>query len=82
MGVLLTMDGRQGADLVLLVGPRMTVPVHTDDHTVFRSPLSDFFAEVAQREVPSEIRTGRAWRADGAGGCPPAVTRHGVHHGG
>ena len=35
----------------------MTVPVHTDDYTVFRSPLFDFFAEVAQREVSSEIRT-------------------------
>jgi L-ascorbate metabolism protein UlaG (beta-lactamase superfamily) len=57
MGVLLTMDGRQGADLVRLVKPRMTVPVHTDDYTVFRSPLSDFFAEVAQRAVSSEIRT-------------------------
>ncbi|MGH3975465.1 MAG: hypothetical protein ACRDS9_19370 [Pseudonocardiaceae bacterium] len=33
------------------------VPVHTDDYAVFRSPLSDFFAEMAQREVPSEIRT-------------------------
>jgi L-ascorbate metabolism protein UlaG (beta-lactamase superfamily) len=42
MGVLLTMDGRQGAELVRLVEPRMTVPVHTDDYTVFRSPLSDF----------------------------------------
>ena len=57
LGVSLTMDGRQGADLVRLVQPRMTVPVHTDDYTVFRSPLSDFFAEVAQRDVPSEIRT-------------------------
>jgi L-ascorbate metabolism protein UlaG (beta-lactamase superfamily) len=57
MGVLLTMDGRQGAELVRLVQPRMTVPVHTDDYAVFRSPLSDFFAELAQREVPSEIRT-------------------------
>jgi hypothetical protein len=57
MGVLLTMDGRQGAELVRLVEPRMTVPVHTDDYTVFRSSLSDFFVEVAQREVPSEIRT-------------------------
>ena len=57
LGVSLTMDGRQGADLVRLVQPRMTVPVHTDDYTVFRSPLSDFFAEVAQRDVPGEIRT-------------------------
>jgi L-ascorbate metabolism protein UlaG (beta-lactamase superfamily) len=57
MGVLLTMDGRQGADLVQLLEPRMTVPVHTDDYTVFRSPLSDFCAEVAHRDVRTEIRS-------------------------
>jgi L-ascorbate metabolism protein UlaG (beta-lactamase superfamily) len=57
MGVLLTMDGRQGAELVRLIEPRTTVAVHTDDYAVFRSPLSDFFSEMAQREVLSEIRT-------------------------
>lgn len=57
MGILLTMDGQQGADLVRLVQPRMTIPVHTGDYTVFRSPLSDFCTEVAHREVRSEIRS-------------------------
>ncbi len=56
MGILLTMDGRQGADLVRLIEPRMTVPIHIDDYTVFRSPLSDFRATVAHRDVRSEIR--------------------------
>jgi L-ascorbate metabolism protein UlaG (beta-lactamase superfamily) len=56
MGILLTMDGRQGADLVRLIEPRMTIPVHTDDYTVFRSPLSDFRAEVARRNLRSDIR--------------------------
>ncbi|MBV8540999.1 MAG: hypothetical protein JO364_05920 [Pseudonocardiales bacterium] len=57
MGILLTMDGRQGAELVRLVEPRITVPVHIEDYTVFRSPLSDFHAEVAHRGLRSEIRT-------------------------
>jgi hypothetical protein len=56
MGILLTTDGRQGAELVRLVKPRMTVLVHIDDYTVFRSPLSDFRAEVVQRELRCEIR--------------------------
>jgi L-ascorbate metabolism protein UlaG (beta-lactamase superfamily) len=47
MGILLTMDGGQGADLVRLVAPRMTIPVHTDDYSVFRSPLSGFCTEAA-----------------------------------
>ena len=55
-GVLLTMDGRQGADLVALLEPRVTVPVHYDDYGLFRSPLGDFVAEVADRGAPGEIR--------------------------
>ena len=56
-GILVTMDARQGADLVELLKPPVTVPVHYDDYTVFRSPLGDFVAEVAQRRLPGEIRT-------------------------
>ncbi len=49
LGVTVTMDGRQGADLLEIVGPRTTVPIHYDDYGVFRSPLSDFVAEVERR---------------------------------
>ncbi len=52
LGPLVTMDGRQGADLLELVRPRTTVPVHHDDYGVFRSPLSDFLAEVERRGLP------------------------------
>ncbi|HEX6501029.1 MAG TPA: MBL fold metallo-hydrolase [Micromonosporaceae bacterium] len=56
LGLLLTMDARQGADLVELLRPRLTVPVHYDDYPVFRSPLRDFLAEAARRGLPGEIR--------------------------
>jgi L-ascorbate metabolism protein UlaG (beta-lactamase superfamily) len=48
-GALVTMDGRQGADLLELVRPERTVPIHHGDYGVFASPLSDFLAEVARR---------------------------------
>ncbi len=51
-GVTVTMDARQGADLLELVAPARTVPVHHDDYRVFRSPLSDFLAEVERRGLP------------------------------
>ena len=57
LGVLVTMDAKQGADLVRLLLPRVTVPVHFDDYTVFRSPLQDFLDLCRSRGVPSEIRT-------------------------
>src|SRR3954469_15015470 len=56
LGITVTMDGRQGADLVELLRPAVTVPVHYDDYGRFKSPLGDFVAEVARRELPGELR--------------------------
>jgi L-ascorbate metabolism protein UlaG (beta-lactamase superfamily) len=56
LGFTVTMDGRQGADLVELLKPPVTVPVHYDDYDRFASPLGDFVREVAARRVPGEIR--------------------------
>ncbi len=57
LGITVTMDARQGADLVELLKPPVTVPVHYDDYDRFRSPLGDFVAEVGRRELPGELRT-------------------------
>jgi L-ascorbate metabolism protein UlaG (beta-lactamase superfamily) len=56
LGFTVTMDGRQGADLVELLRPPVTVPVHFDDYSRFASPLGDFVREVAARRVPGELR--------------------------
>lgn len=42
LGMLLTMDDRQGVELTRLLRPQFTVPVHFDDYRVMKSPLSDF----------------------------------------
>lgn len=55
-GILVTMDADQGGDLVQLLEPAVTVPVHHDDYTVFRSPLSDFRAAWQRRGLPGELR--------------------------
>ncbi len=52
LGRKVTMDGRDGADLLERVAPDRTVPVHYDDYGVFRSPLADFLAEVERRGLP------------------------------
>lgn len=56
LGVLVTMDGRQGSDLVDLIEPRAVVPVHYDDYPVFRSPLEDFVAEMRRRGHDGRLR--------------------------
>jgi L-ascorbate metabolism protein UlaG (beta-lactamase superfamily) len=54
---LVTMDARQGTDLVHLLRPGVTVPVHYDDYGVFRDPLGNFVHEVARRRAPGVVRT-------------------------
>jgi L-ascorbate metabolism protein UlaG (beta-lactamase superfamily) len=44
-----TLDDRQGVDLVRRLDPGRVIPVHHSDYRVFRSPLSDF-VERAEEE--------------------------------
>ena len=46
MGILATMDGHQGVELMRMVNPRLSIPIHDDDYDVFKSPLSEFQHEV------------------------------------
>ncbi|KXX82824.1 hypothetical protein MMYC01_200577 [Madurella mycetomatis] len=44
--LMVTMDAKQGVQLMRLVDPDVTVPIHYDDYDVFLSPLEDFKREV------------------------------------
>jgi L-ascorbate metabolism protein UlaG (beta-lactamase superfamily) len=57
LGILISMDDRQGADLAQLIGPGTVVPVHYDDYGVFHSPLSAFVAEMRRRGEGDRLRT-------------------------
>jgi L-ascorbate metabolism protein UlaG (beta-lactamase superfamily) len=55
-GMVVTMDGEQGAELLDTVRPRLAVPVHMDDYTVFKSPLSAFTDAVRRRGLAGLVR--------------------------
>jgi len=40
--LMVTMDAKQGLQLVQLINPDLTIPIHYDDYDVFLSPLEDF----------------------------------------
>ncbi|KAK5132542.1 hypothetical protein LTR08_008859 [Meristemomyces frigidus] len=40
--LMVTMDAAQGVQLMSLINPDVTIPVHYDDYDVFLSPLEDF----------------------------------------
>ena len=54
-GLVVTMDGEAGADLVELVRPGTAVPVHLDDYGVFRSGLADFAGAMERRGLGDRL---------------------------
>jgi L-ascorbate metabolism protein UlaG (beta-lactamase superfamily) len=51
-----TMDAVMGVDFVERSGPKVVVPVHHDDYTVFRSPLSDFVHRARAHGLGTTLR--------------------------
>ncbi|KIR52007.1 lactamase [Cryptococcus gattii Ru294] len=48
LAVMVTMDAKQGVELMRLIKPDVTIPIHFDDYDVFASPLEDFQKLVQQ----------------------------------
>jgi L-ascorbate metabolism protein UlaG (beta-lactamase superfamily) len=55
LGLLLTMDAAQGVALMRIIQPRLAIPIHYDDYTVFRSPLSDFQEAVSEAGLSDRV---------------------------
>lgn len=56
LGVLVTMDGRQGVELMRRVSPGLSIPIHYNDYDVFKSPLSDFQREIRSAGLERHVR--------------------------
>ena len=41
-----TMDGKDGVQMMQIVNPKKTIPIHYNDYDVFKSPLAEFAREV------------------------------------
>jgi L-ascorbate metabolism protein UlaG (beta-lactamase superfamily) len=54
-GILLTMDGKQGAQAIQIVNPRRAIPIHFNDYTVMKSPLEDFIKAVAEAGLEDKV---------------------------
>ncbi|GAB3572400.1 MBL fold metallo-hydrolase [Amycolatopsis endophytica] len=55
LGVLVTMDDRQGGRMLDLIRPGHVVPVHFDDYGKFTSPVSNFLHE-ARHHPATDVR--------------------------
>ncbi|CAG7557635.1 unnamed protein product [Fusarium equiseti] len=52
--IMVTMDAKQGVEMIKMMDPDVTIPIHYDDYDVFMSPRKDF--ETAVKEAGLEDR--------------------------
>ncbi|KFY88863.1 hypothetical protein V500_06069 [Pseudogymnoascus sp. VKM F-4518 (FW-2643)] len=52
---LVSMDASQGLQLLQLVEPDMTIPIHYDDYDIFKSPLREFKKKVKEAELEEKV---------------------------
>jgi len=50
-----TMDGKDGVQLMQIIHPQHAIPIHYDDYDVFKSPLSDFAREVKAAGLEQQV---------------------------
>jgi len=53
--LMVTMDAVQGVQLMQLVDPDLTIPIHYDDYDVFMSPLDDFKKKVKEAGLEDKV---------------------------
>ncbi|AFZ31819.1 hypothetical protein Glo7428_3335 [Gloeocapsa sp. PCC 7428] len=55
-GILLTMDAKQGVQAIQIIAPQLSIPIHYNDYTVFKSPLEDFMHAVEDAGLSDRVR--------------------------
>ncbi|OOC54370.1 MULTISPECIES: MBL fold metallo-hydrolase [Nocardiopsis] len=55
-GIMVTMNGGQGARMAELADPEVAVPIHYDDYGVFKSPLRHFYDHMRARGWLERVR--------------------------
>ena len=56
LGILVSMDAKQGIEVMRIVDPTLAIPIHYNDYDVFTSPLSDFQDEVRAAGLEDRVR--------------------------
>ncbi|KAF2842927.1 Metallo-hydrolase/oxidoreductase [Patellaria atrata CBS 101060] len=53
--LVVTMDAKQGVQLLQLIQPDITIPIHFDDYSVMLSPLEDFKKAVKEAGLSNKV---------------------------
>jgi L-ascorbate metabolism protein UlaG (beta-lactamase superfamily) len=49
------MDAKEGVRMLRLIAPQRAIPIHYNDYTVFKSPLSDFQQAVEEAGLADKV---------------------------
>ncbi|HET7643996.1 MAG TPA: MBL fold metallo-hydrolase [Nitrososphaeraceae archaeon] len=55
MGIMLTLDAKEGLEMFSIVNPKKAIPIHYNDYDVFKSPIGDFQTKVKEAGVEDRI---------------------------
>jgi L-ascorbate metabolism protein UlaG (beta-lactamase superfamily) len=55
LGILVTMDAKQGIEAIHIVQPKHAIPIHYNDYTVFKSTLDEFKRAVSRAGLDDRV---------------------------
>ena len=55
MGIMLTMDAKEGLDMFNIVNPKKAIPIHYNDYDVFKSTIEDFQTKVKDAGIEDRV---------------------------
>jgi L-ascorbate metabolism protein UlaG (beta-lactamase superfamily) len=55
MGIVVTMDAKEGLEMLKIINPKKMIPIHCNDYDVFKSPLEEFQAEVRNASLEDKV---------------------------
>lgn len=53
--VTVTMDGKDGVEMMRIIVPKKAIPIHYNDYDVFKSPLSDVERKIEQAGLKDKV---------------------------
>ncbi|MGF1676375.1 MAG: MBL fold metallo-hydrolase [Rivularia sp. (in: cyanobacteria)] len=56
LGILLTMDAKQGVQAIEIIAPDLSIPIHYNDYTVMKSSLAEFMQAVTEAGLDQRVK--------------------------
>ncbi|WP_228054716.1 MBL fold metallo-hydrolase [Gloeocapsopsis crepidinum] len=50
------MDAKQGVQAIQIIAPQLSIPIHYNDYTVFKSPVEDFMQAVENAGLSDRVQ--------------------------